>query len=90
VLPIARCAGSRAPVTRLHAQQNKFRKLQQTSSGRAMFRQRVAVEHSLAHIAARKGDSARYIGMRKNLFDLRRSSAIQNLEEAHRMYRAAA
>ena len=55
-----------------------------------MFRQRIAVEHSLAHIAARKGDSARYIGVRKNLFDLRRSSAIQNLEEAHRMYRAAA
>jgi hypothetical protein len=36
----------------------------------------VAVEHSLAHIAARKGDSARYIGARKSLFDLRRSSAI--------------
>ena len=31
-------------------------------------RERVAVEHSLAHIAARKGDSARYIGVRKNLF----------------------
>lgn len=55
-----------------------------------MFRQRVAVEHSLAHIAARKGDSARYLGVRKNLFDLRRASAIQNLEEAQRMYRAAA
>ena len=54
-----------------------------------MFRQRVAVEPSLARIAARKGDSARYIGVRKNLFDLRRSSAIQNLEEAHRMYGAA-
>jgi hypothetical protein len=43
-----------------------------------------------AHIAARKGDSARYIGVRKNLFDRSRSSAIQNLEEAHRMYRAEA
>jgi len=30
------------------------------------------------------------IDVRENLFDLRRSSAIQNLEEAHRMYRAAA
>ena len=55
-----------------------------------MFRQRVAVEHSLAHSAARKGDSARYIGVRKNLFDLRRSSAIQNLEEAQRVDGAAA
>ena len=75
---------------RFDRQQNKLRKLQQTSSGRAMFRQRVAVEHSLAHIAARRGASARYIGVRKNLFDLRRFSAIQNLEEAHRRYRAAA
>jgi hypothetical protein len=82
--------GRSVSIARDEAQQNKFRKLQQTSSGRAMFRQRVAVEHSLAHIAARKGDSARYIGVRKNLFDLRRSSAIQNLEEAHRMYKAAA
>ena len=82
--------GHRISIARDEAQQNKFRKLQLTSSGRAMFRQRVAVEHSLAHIAARKGDNARYIGVRKNLFDLRRSSAIQNLEEAQRMYRRAA
>jgi hypothetical protein len=82
--------GHRISIARDEAQQNKFRKLQQTSSGRATFRQRVAVEHSLAHIAARKGDNARYIGVRKNLFDLRRSSAIQNLEEAQRMYRRAA
>jgi hypothetical protein len=72
------------------AQQKKFRKLQTTTSGRATLRARVAVEHSLAHIAARKGATARYLGVRKNLFDLRRASAIQNLEALHRLHREAA
>jgi hypothetical protein len=72
------------------AQQKKFRKLQTTTSGRAILRERVAVEHSLAHIAARKGATARYLGVRKNLFDLRRASAIQNLEALHRLHREAA
>ena len=72
------------------ALQKKFRRLQETPSGRATLRQRVAVEHALAHIAARKGNKARYVGTRNNLFDLRRASAIQNLEAAHRLERAAA
>jgi Transposase DDE domain/Transposase domain (DUF772) len=72
------------------ALQRKFRKLQQTGPGRAALRERTAVEHALAHIAARKGDSARYIGVRKNLFDLRRAAAIQNLEAAHRQIQEAA
>lgn len=72
------------------ARQKKFRRLQQTKNGRAALRQRVAVEHSLAHIAARKGDHARYIGTRKNLFDLRRAAAIQNLEGLQRITRQAA
>jgi hypothetical protein len=72
------------------AQQKRFRKLQETPSGRAALRARVAVEHSLAHIAARKGGHARYIGVRKNLFDLRRASALQNLEALHRVHREAA
>jgi len=82
--------GRSVSVAKDEAQQKEFRKLQETSSGRAALRERVAVEHSLAHIAARKGDHARYLGARKNLFDLRRASAIQNLEEVHRVYRAAA
>jgi hypothetical protein len=67
------------------ALQRKFRKLQQTATGRAVLRRRTPVEHALAHIAARKGARARYIGVRKNLFDLRRAAAIQNLESAHRL-----
>ena len=82
--------GRSISIARDEAQQKRFRKLQETSSGRSIYRQRVAVEPCLAHIAARKGASARDIGVRKNLFDLRRASAIQNLKEAQRMYRAAA
>ncbi len=63
------------------ALQKKFRKLQETPGGRAILRQRVAVEHALAHIAARKGNRARYLGTRKNLFDPRRAAAISSYDE---------
>jgi hypothetical protein len=72
------------------ALQKKFRKLQQTGSGRATLRLRTPVEHALAHIAVRKGQRARYIGTRKNLFDLRRAAAIQNLEALQRLTQEAA
>jgi len=35
------------------------------------------IEHKLAHISQRQGNHARYVGVRKNTFDLRRASAIQ-------------
>jgi hypothetical protein len=72
------------------ALQQKFRRLQATAPGRAKLRARVAVEHALAHLAARKGSSARYMGTRKNQFDLRRASSIQNLEAMHRAHLEAA
>jgi hypothetical protein len=72
------------------ARQKKFRKLQETGAGRAELRRRTVVEHALAHIAARKGNRARYVGVRKNLFDLRRAAAIQNLEGIHLTIRLAA
>lgn len=72
------------------AAQREYRKLQSSAKGRAKLRARVAVEHSLAHIAARKGHKARYLGTRRNLFDLRRAAAIQNLEALQRIERGAA
>ena len=62
------------------ALQKKLRKLQNGSSGRAKLRERVAVDHHLAHLGNRQGPRARYRGTRKNTFDLRRLSAVQNLE----------
>jgi hypothetical protein len=60
--------------------QKKLRKLQTTSKGRERLRERVEVEHELAHLSNRQGPKARYRGVRKNLFDLRRLSAVRNLE----------
>jgi hypothetical protein len=61
----------------------------QTSEGRKEARERVAVEHSLAHVVARQGRRARYNGVRKNLFDLRRAAAVTNLQTVERMQQAA-
>lgn len=66
------------------ALQQRLRHLVATPSGRDRLRQRVPVEHRLAHIASRQGPRARYRGIRKNTFDLRRAAALQNLEAAHR------
>jgi hypothetical protein len=51
-------------------------------AGREKLRECVVVEHKLAHIAQRQGRRARHFGIRANLYDLRRASAIQNLETA--------
>ena len=64
--------------------QQRLRKQIQTSAGRAALRERTTIEHKLAHISQRQGNRARYVGVRKNTFDLRRASAIQNLETLHR------
>jgi hypothetical protein len=70
--------------------QHRLRKLISTPAGRRLLRQRVGVEHCLAHVAQRQGRRARYRGSRPNLFDLRRACAVQNLETAHREALAAA
>jgi hypothetical protein len=64
--------------------QEKLRRLATTKSGRQRFRERIPVEHRLAHIGQRQGNQARYLGARKNLYDLRRAATIQNLETAQR------
>ncbi len=68
----------------------ELRQRQQSPTGRTKLRERVAVEHSLAHLGhwqgkrARylghwQGKRARYLGLRKNLFDLRRAAVVHNL-----------
>ena len=75
--------GRSVSIAKDEARQRKFRALQATTAGRKRLRERVVVEHSLARIANRKGPVARYRGVRKNVFDLRRACAIQNLEYLH-------
>ncbi len=55
------------------------------SFGRAKLRQRSAVEHTLAHLGQWQGDRARYTGLRKNLFDLRRVAVVHNLHVIARL-----
>jgi len=57
----------------------ELRQRQQTPEGRAKLRERVQVEHALAHIGHWQGRRARYLGTRKNLFDLRRIAVVHNL-----------
>ena len=57
----------------------ELRQRQQTPQGRAKLRERVAVEHILAHVGRWQGRRARYRGLRKNLFDLRRCAVVHNL-----------
>lgn len=64
--------------------QEKLRRKMNTKTGRQLFRERVPIEHRLAHLGQRQGNRARYLGVRKNLYDVRRAATIQNLETAQR------
>jgi Transposase DDE domain len=57
----------------------EWRERQQTPQGRAKWRERVAVEHALAHVGRWQGYRARYCGVRKNVFALRRCAVVHNL-----------
>jgi hypothetical protein len=70
--------------------QHRLRKLTGTRRGRARLRERVAIEHSLAHLSRRQGHRARYLGTRKNLLDVRRAAVVQNLETVQRQLDPAA
>jgi len=87
-----RAAPNRGRSLTLHSQEPFFIQLRQaarTPDGRTALRQRVHVEHSLAGIHNRQGDRARYRGQRKNLFDLRRYAALNNLSVVDHLRRAA-
>jgi len=62
----------------------RLRDQKQSSEGREQLRERVSVEHSLAHIVKRQGNRARYVGTRLNTLDMRRVSAVTNLQTLFR------
>jgi hypothetical protein len=91
-LPAATCAGGavrdRCPSSatgrsvRLHLDEalwQEWRDRQQTPPGRATLRERVAVEHALAHMGRGQGRRARSCGVRKNVCDLRRCAVVHNV-----------
>ena len=93
-----RAACTRARIERgrslnIHANEAFFIELRaaaKSPEGRKNLRKRVAVEHSLAAVHHRQGDRARYRGLRKNLFDLRRCAAVTNLTVLDQLNRLAA
>lgn len=60
-----------------------------TGRGRRAYRERTTVEHRLGRIDAIQGPKARYRGVRKNEFDLRRAAAVANLQEVALWRKAA-
>jgi len=80
-------AGRMVRVAEDEPRQQRLRQLTGTHQGRHELRKRVDVEHCLAHLSQRQGNHARYRGLRKNLFDVRRACAIQNLETTQRSLR---
>lgn len=70
--------------------QHRLRKLISTPKGRQQLRERVAVEHRLAHLGRKQGRRARYLGVRKNQYDARRAATVVNLETIHRQLQEAA
>ncbi len=79
----ARCTtsahGRRVTIHRDERRLAELRERQATPLGRAKLRERVPVEHTLAHVGHRQGRRARYRGVRKDLFDLRRCAVVHNL-----------
>ena len=76
--------GRTVAIAKNEARQKRLQKLVKTPAGRAKLRERVSVEHSLAHAGRRQGKRARYWGVRRNLWDWRRAAAITNLETIDR------
>lgn len=76
--------GRTVSIAENEALQQRLRELTKSPAGRERLRKRVKVEHQLAHVARRQGPRARYRGVRKNVFDLRRIAALRNLESWQR------
>lgn len=87
-----RAQSGRGRSVSIHEQEGlliELRRRKATPEGRTELRERVTIEHSLAHIGRRQGPRARYFGERMNTFDLRRVAAVENLHTLDRLQRAA-
>ena len=86
----AKATGRTVAIAHDEPLQHRLRKLVASSKGRERLRERVKVEHALAHLSRKQGRRARYRDIRKNIFDLRRHAAVVNLETIHRWHTAVA
>lgn len=82
--------GRKVSIAEDEPMQQQFRRDVASKPGRERLRNRVAIEHRLAHHAQKQGLRARYRGQRRNLFDARRTAAVLNLEVVDHELRKAA
>lgn len=88
----AQCTKAKRRVVNIHENERmmiQLRSQMATKKGRLEYRERTVVEHRLGRIDAIQGPKARYKGVRKNELDLRRASAVANLQEVELLRRAA-
>jgi transposase len=85
----AQCTGSaRGRSVTIHPDERLLQELRArhlTATGQAKLRERIQVERTLAHMGHWQGNRARYRGLRKNLFDLRRTTVVHNLHVLARL-----
>lgn len=84
----ARGSGRTVNIAEDEVLQQRLRRRMASRRGREELRERVAIEHRLAHVSQRQGNRARYRGVRKNRYALRRIATIQNLETIQRRLEA--
>jgi hypothetical protein len=88
VLQVDCTTSARGRTLNIHPQEAlllELRAARRTAEGRKALRQRTEVEHTLARIAQLQGKRARYKGTRKNTLDLRRTAAVNNLQQIQRV-----
>jgi len=86
------CTTGKRRTMRLHENEELLLQLRAALArpeGRAAYRERTRVEHSLARLDAVQSGKARYKGVRKNELDVNRAAAVVNLQELARLRRAA-
>ena len=83
VCPIrSQCTEGRQRQVSIHKREEWYREMSSeldTTEGRALRRERLPVEHTLARVSAIQGNRARFRGIEKNLFDTQRVAVVNNI-----------
>lgn len=88
-----RCTKSPRRQLSIHPQERWYRQMADelaTQEGRALRRDRIPVEHTLARVSAIQGNRARFQGVAKNQFDLERTAVVNNCFVLHAIWHDAA
>lgn len=89
----SKCTSSVRRQLSIHREEEWFQAMNaelSTPAGRAERRQRIPVEHVLAHVAAIQGNRAQFRGLEKNRFGLQRAALVNNYFVLDRLVPAAA